>query len=86
MPSISQFFGVVIYMYFNDHMPSHFHAEYGEYEAVYEIETLETLRGGLPLRANGMVLEWALSHRAELRANWERAREQVPLEQVAPLD
>jgi hypothetical protein len=48
MPSISQFFGVSIYMYFNDHMPSHFHAEYGEHEAVYDIETLDILRGGLP--------------------------------------
>jgi hypothetical protein len=26
MPRISQFYGVVIYMYFNDHLPSHFHA------------------------------------------------------------
>lgn len=34
MPSISSFFGVVIYMYFNDHSPPHFHAEYGEFEAV----------------------------------------------------
>ena len=86
MPSISQFFGVSIYMYFNDHMPSHFHAEYGEHEAVYDIETLDILRGGLPRRAHSMVIEWALAHRAELRANWERAREHILLEQIAPLD
>jgi hypothetical protein len=47
MPQVSHFFGVVIYMYFNDHAPAHFHAEYGEHEAVYTIETLETLRGKL---------------------------------------
>ena len=29
MPQISQFFGIVIYMYFNEHLPSHFHAEFG---------------------------------------------------------
>ncbi len=86
MPSISQFFGVVIYMYFNDHAPSHFHAEYGEYEATYGIETLDTLRGGLPRRAHGMVIEWALAHRAELRANWERARDHAPLKEIEPLD
>jgi hypothetical protein len=33
-------------MYFNDHAPPHFHAEYGEYEAIYVIDTLEILRGG----------------------------------------
>lgn len=62
MPRISQFFGVVIYMYYNDHLPSHFHAEYGEDEAVYSIETLEVLQGRLPRRANNMVVEWALLH------------------------
>ena len=55
MPQISQFFGIVILMYFNDHAPPHFHATYGEHEAVYMIETLEILRGQLPRRAHGMV-------------------------------
>lgn len=86
MPSISTFFGVVIYMYFNDHAPPHFHAEYGEFEAVYTIETLEILRGQLPRRAHSMVVEWALDHRQELRANWDRARKQVSLNQIEPLD
>lgn len=49
-------------MYYNDHLPSHFHAEYGEDEAVYSIETLEVLQGRLPRRANNMVVEWALLH------------------------
>jgi len=34
MPEISRFFGIVIKMYFDEHLPSHFHAEYNEYEAV----------------------------------------------------
>ena len=33
MPRVSEFFGIVIYMYYNDHMPPHFHAEYAEHEA-----------------------------------------------------
>ncbi|MDW8327745.1 MAG: DUF4160 domain-containing protein [Anaerolineales bacterium] len=57
MPCICQFFGISIYMYYNDHLPAHFHAEYGEHEAVYVIETLETLRGELPRRAHALVLE-----------------------------
>jgi hypothetical protein len=86
MPRISQFFGVVIYMYFNDHMPPHFHAEYGEFEAVYAIDTMDNLRGELPRRAHIMVIEWALGHRTELRSNWLRSREQLPLKQIEPLD
>ena len=86
MPRISQFFGVSIYMYHNDHLPSHFHAEYGEFEAVYAIHTLELLRGRLPRRAQNMVIEWASLRRAELRDNWNRARDQRPLEQIEPLD
>jgi hypothetical protein len=86
MPRISQFYGVIIYMYFNDHLPPHFHAEYGEFEALYVIDTLDVLRGQLPRRAHNMVVEWALVHRADLRANWTRAREQTPLREVEPLD
>jgi hypothetical protein len=37
MPRISEFYGLIIYMYYNDHLPPHFHAEYGEFEALYNI-------------------------------------------------
>jgi hypothetical protein len=40
VPRISYFQGIVITMYFNDHGPPHFHAEYGEYVASIAIETL----------------------------------------------
>jgi Domain of unknown function (DUF4160) len=43
MPRVSAFFGIVIYMYYNDHLPPHFHAEYAEHEAIYEIDTLMLL-------------------------------------------
>ena len=61
MPSICAFYGIVIYMYYNDHNPPHFHAEYAEFEAIYTIETLEILRGKLPRRAHALVVEWATS-------------------------
>lgn len=86
MPEISRFFGIVIKMYFNDHLPPHFHAEYGEYVAELSIETLEILRGYLPQRALGLVLEWAVFHRGELRANWAQARAQNPLSPIKPLE
>jgi hypothetical protein len=73
-------------MFYNDHSPPHFHAEYGEYEAIYTIETIEVLRGELPRRAHVMVLEWAALYRFELRENWELAREGLPLNVVSPLE
>lgn len=86
MPSISAFFGIVIRMFYNDHLPPHFRAEYGEYEALYAIETLETIGGELPRRAHALALEWTVLHRAELIANWDRARGGVPLRDVQPLN
>ena len=86
MPRISAFFGIVIRMFYNDHSPPHFHAEYGEYEAVYEIETIAVLRGQLPRRAHALVVEWTSLHRDELMEDWERARQNVPLRSIQPLD
>jgi hypothetical protein len=86
MPQICRFFGIVIYMYFNDHVPPHFHAEYGENEAVYTIETLEIMRSELPRRAHSMVVEWATLHRDGLRENWERARQMQALKPIEPLE
>ncbi len=43
MPEVSRFYGIVIKMYFADHHPPHFHAEYGEHEALVAIETLAVI-------------------------------------------
>jgi len=73
-------------MYYNDHLPPHFHAEYGEHEAIYEIDTLDVTRGDLPRRAHALVLEWATLHRNELRDDWERARKEKPLAEIEGLE
>lgn len=85
MPTISQFFGITIRMYYRDHWPPHFHAYYADASAAVDIETLEVLQGRLPRRAYRMTLEWAIEHRAELRDNWRRAREHEPLAPIEPL-
>lgn len=73
-------------MYFDDHAPPHFHAEYGSAEALIGIETLTVAAGKLPPRALGLVMEWAALHQDELRALWRRAAALQPLEKIAPLD
>lgn len=73
-------------MYFNDHAPPHFHAHYGENEAVIIIESLETLEGALPKRALGLVREWAELHKDELMADWELCRAKKQPAKIAPLE
>ena len=85
MPEISRFLGVVIRMYYRDHAPPHFHATYGGYDVTVEIETGVT-EGRFPRRALSAVLEWFEQHQDELRENWERARREVPLETIEPLE
>jgi hypothetical protein len=73
MPEISRFYGIVIHLYFGDHAPPHFHALYAGHEAVFDIESLAVLRGSLPARARGMVIEWATLHQEELREAFRHA-------------
>jgi hypothetical protein len=87
MPRVSAFYGIVIWMYPNEghHGRPHFHAEYGESEASFDIETLEVIIGQLPGRPTRLVEKWAKLHRPELRANWQRARAGEPLIPIDPL-
>jgi hypothetical protein len=73
-------------MYYNDHAPPHFHAEYAEDEALFTIDTLEVLRGGVPRRVRALVVEWATLHHDELVANWNLARQGALLQAIGPLD
>lgn len=85
MPEISRFLGITITMYFNDHMPPHFHAEYNDEEAAFAIETLSKIAGSLPPRITGYVIEWASQHQQELMNNWEMLNKKGTFEKVPPL-
>lgn len=71
MPRISTFFGIVITMYWDDHVLPHFHARYSGKTASIGIDPLSLLAGDLPPRVLGQVFEWAALHRDELLADWE---------------
>lgn len=81
MPRISSFYGIVIWMYWNDRNPPHFHATYGEFEILIRITDLSLYSGSIPSRAFGLVMEWAsfsparvvgkLEHHAEGTSNEE---------------
>jgi hypothetical protein len=86
MPEISRFFGIRILMFYNDHTPPHFHAEYSGERVSIEIESLAVMEGSLRRRALGMVIEWAGGHRGELLEDWRRARMGLPLLEIRPLE
>lgn len=73
-------------MYYNDHTPPHFHAKYGDCEAVVAIDTGEVIEGRLPPRVLGLVQEWRERHRDDLTEDWSLARERKALKRIEPLE
>ena len=86
MPEISRFYGIVIYIFYREHQPPHFHAAYGEYEGLIAIDTLAVLSGHLPPRALGLVIEWATIHQEELKKVWRQAMQHQELSKIEPLN
>ena len=79
MPTISQFFGIMIRMYYNEHNPPHFHAASGDFRASFEIKTGKLMEGQMPKTATKLINQWRKLHASELMQNWEKARnEKLP--------
>ena len=85
MPVISRFFGIVIYMYWRDHAPPHFHAKYQDEEVTVEIET-GTVVGNINARALRLVQEWRELHKPELLEDWRLAEGKRSLKHIKPLE
>jgi len=85
MPTISTFYGIIIRMFFNEHAPPHFHAQYGEYKASINIQTLELMEGTLPRRALNLVLDWAELHQSELINDWNLCEQHQQPVKIKPL-
>lgn len=85
MRRISSFFGISIWIYWDDHNPPHFHAKYNDEEILIVINDLTIYAGSLPSRAYGLVMEWASQHQQELKANWELAAEGLQPNKIEPL-
>jgi hypothetical protein len=88
MPTISMFYGIIIYMYFFDdkrHHAPHVHAEYAEHTAVLSIEDGEVLDGSLPKKQLKMVQAWVAIHEDELLADWKLAIQGEEIFRIDPL-
>ncbi len=76
MPTISQFFGIVIQMFWREQ----------EFEALIDIRTLEVIAGTLPKRALNLVVEWAIEHRAALMEDWGLCQAKQLPKRIPPLE
>jgi hypothetical protein len=85
MPEISRFLGIIISLYFDDHNPPHIHINYNEDEALISINDCLVLRGELPPRVLGLVMEWTLLHRSELLENWNMIQDSGKYFKIEPL-
>ena len=84
MPEICRFYGIIIYMYIDDHNPPHFHVWYDGYEAIITIED-GIVTGSLPRRALKLVYEWLDLHHEELMENLHLLSNSEATKKIAPL-
>ncbi len=87
MPTLSMFFGIIIRMYWSDtdrHKAAHFHAFYGDDEAVFALDG-EVLAGRFPKKQAVLVKAWALLHEDDLAANWKLCQNGEETFRIDPL-
>lgn len=85
MPEVSRFFGIVIRMFYVEHNPPHFHAEYSGNKAVFDFQG-NVIMGNLSSRtATKLVRDWIDLHTSELEEDWRLARESKELRKIEPL-
>ena len=72
-------------MYFDDHNPPHFYANYGNFQIIVEIKS-GIVEGKFPKRALNLVLEWYEIHKEELIDNWNSLIETGEYNKITPLE
>ena len=77
MPTIAEFDGIRVTMYYRDHLPPHFHIEHGDDDAELTIATLDVLAGNLSLVVLRKVREWASPRQAALALNWVKCQSHI---------
>ena len=72
MPLISQFYGILIYLYKEiggHHNQPHIHIKYNEYEMSMTLDG-KILNGDIPNKQKKIVEAWRVVHEDELKAAW----------------
>lgn len=87
MPIISQFYGIIIQMFFNEkgkHNQPHIHVKYNEYKAVYNLDG-DIIEGKLPKKQRKLIEAWIYIHAEELNSLWNIMQEQGEFFKIEPL-
>ena len=74
MPTVSTIDGIKIQVYWDDHPPPHFHAEYGDYRASIAIDGLRMIHGYIPVPQFRKVVAWARSRKGQLLDAWYKCQ------------
>jgi hypothetical protein len=85
VPTICQFRGIRIFINYSEHLPPHFHAQFGEHECAVTIQEIELLAGSMPNKQLKMIYGWAALHQEELREEWYLAQQKQELFPIEPL-
>lgn len=84
MPEISRFYGIIIRMFYDEHNPPHFHADYAGHRVSVNIKD-GIVEGKIPKRALKLVFEWMEKHEEELLENWEKCQSGIEPDPIKPL-
>jgi len=86
MPYVSMFFGIIIRMFYNEHPPSHFHAEYQGTKGNFDFDG-NMIKGNIKSKnALRLIKEWAELHKSELEVNWQNAKIKKDINKIEPID
>jgi len=87
LPIISQFYGIIVSMYFEEnskHNLQHIHVRYNEYKATYDFDG-KVLNGKLPLKQTKLVEAWIIIHKEDLITLWNLMLEDGNYYKIKPL-
>lgn len=87
MPIISQFYGIIVSMYFNDskkHNLPHIHVRYNEFKASYDFDA-NLIKGELPNKKSKLIEAWIIIHKEELITLWRLIEEEGRIFKIKPL-
>lgn len=86
MPYVSMFFGIIIRMFYSEHNPPHFHAEYQGSEGIFNFDG-KMLYGNIKSKtALSLIKKWSILRKAALEENWTNIAAKNILNKIEPLD
>lgn len=87
LPIISQFYGIIVMMFFEGerhHIP-HIHIDYAEYSCIFDFDG-NIIKGNIPKKQEKLVQAWIEIHKCELQELWKLAKDKKRIFKIKPLN